>query len=226
MSTEVQYESEKEMSTSRAEWLRHPLVNIVLGFILTGVLGTAITQNFLDQREQEKLRAQLVIDKKQAVIQFSKINEERRVHGELVLNALRGNANSDELKAAKKEYDKAYVTWSVERPATLMLFRELLSPENYQLVKSRFEESLVGKVFNPIRQCLRKSFAHVDDKAAINKTLEACQIDDLLERGSTCSQALAAAVSDLADAGSEWTSSEDMEALRKGAHETIAKNCP
>lgn len=214
------------MSTNRSEWLRHPIVNIVLGFILTGVLGTAITQHFLDQREQEKLRAQLVIDKKQAVIQFSKINEERRVHGELVLNALRGNANSDELKAAKKEYDKAYVTWSVERPATLMLFRELLSSENYQMVKSRFEESLVGKIFNPIRQCLRESFAHADDKAAINKTLEACQIDELLERGSTCSQALAAAVSDLADAGSEWTSTEDMEALRKGARDTIGKHCP
>ena len=112
------------MSAERAEWLRHPLVNIVLGFILTGVLGTAITQHFLDQREQEKLRAQLAIDKKQAIIQFSRINEERRVRGELVLNALRANANSDELKAAKQAYEKAYVTWSVERPATLLLFRE------------------------------------------------------------------------------------------------------
>jgi len=214
------------MNTGRAEWLKHPLVNIVLGFILTGVLGTAITQHFLDQREQEKLRAQLAIDKKQAIIQFSRINEERRVRGELVLNALRANANSDELKAAKQAYEKAYVTWSVERPATLLLFRELLSPENYQLVKARIEESLVGKIFTPIRQCLRESFAHVDDKAAINKTLETCQIDELLERGAACSQALAAAVSDLADAGSEWTSTEDMEALRKGAHETIAKHCP
>jgi len=202
------------------------LVNIALGFILTGVLGTAITQHFLDQREQEKLRAQLAIDKKQAIIQFSRINEERRVRGELMLNALRANANSDELQSAKQAYEKAYVNWSVERPATLLLFRELLSPENYQLVKSWFEESLVNKIFNPLRQCLTESIEHVDDKAAIDQTLEACRIDELLERGSMCSQALAAVVSDLAGAGSEWSSIEDMEALRHGARETIANHCP
>ena len=47
------------MSADRTSWLKHPLVNVVLRFILTGVLGTAITQHFLDQREQERLRAQV-----------------------------------------------------------------------------------------------------------------------------------------------------------------------
>lgn len=214
------------MSANLAEWLRHPLVSIILGFILTGVLGTAITQNYLDQREQEKLRTQLVIDKKQAIIKFLKINEERRVRGELALNALRSNANADEVKTAKSSYEKAYVTWSIERPATLLLFREILSPENYQLIKSKFEESLVEKIFNPIRHCLSESFEHGNDKAAINKTLQKCQVDELLERSGTCSLALAAAVSDLAEAGSDWTSPENMAELRKEVQDSIGKHCP
>lgn len=65
------------MTEEPASRLRHPLVSLVLGFILTGVLGTAITQHFLDRREQEKLRAQVSLDHKQVIQQFIKLNEER-----------------------------------------------------------------------------------------------------------------------------------------------------
>jgi hypothetical protein len=61
---------------------------MVIGFILTGVLGTAITQHFLDQREQERLRAQVALDTKQAIQQFAKLNEERKVRAEMMLKAL------------------------------------------------------------------------------------------------------------------------------------------
>ena len=214
------------MSADRTTWLRHPLVSMVLGFILTGVLGTAITQHFLDQREQERLRAQVAIDTKQAIQQFSRLNEERKVRAEMLLKALRSDSNGDEVKTAKQEYEKAYVAWSVERPSTLLLFRDLLSSENYQLVKTGFNESLVGKIFSPIRLCLTTALGHGDDRAAVNSTLEACRIDELLELSSTCSLALAAAVSDLAGTRSEWISTEDMAELQKRARDSIGKECP
>ena len=214
------------MTTDRADWLRHPLVSVVLGFILTGVLGTAITQHFLDRREQEKLRAQAALDRKQAIQQFTRLNEERKIRAEMMLKALRSNSNVDEVKSAIEEYEKAYVTWSVERPTTLLLFRDLLSSENYQFVEARFTESLVGKIFIPIRLCLATSLSHGDDKIAVNKTLEACRIDELLERSSTCSLALAAAVSDLAETRSEWFSTEDLAEIQKQARDSIGKQCP
>jgi hypothetical protein len=214
------------MSDNRTTWLEHPLASIVLGFILTGVLGTAITQHFLDRREQEKLRAQATLDRKQAIHQFSKLNEERKVRADMMLKALRSNSNDDELKTARQEYEKAYVTWSVERPSMLLLFRDLLSSENYQLVETRFTESLVGKIFSPIRLCLTTSLGHGNDREAVNRTLEACRIDELLELSSTCSLALAAAVSDLAGTHSEWFTTEDMVELQKRARESIGKQCP
>lgn len=214
------------MTTDRADWLRHPLVSVVLGFILTGVLGTAITQHFLDRREQEKLHAQLALDRKQAIQQFSKLNEERMVRAEMMLKALRSDPRDDEAKSAKQEYEKAYVAWSIERPGTLLLFRDLLSHENYQLVATGFNESLVEKLFRPIRRCLTTSLGHGDDKAAISKTLEACRIDELLERSSACSLALAAAVSDLAEASSEWVATEDIAEVQKAARDSIGKQCP
>lgn len=214
------------MSEDRTTWLRHPLVSMVLGFILTGVLGTAITQHFLDQREQEKLRAQTALDRKQAIQQFSSLNEARKVRAEIMLKALRGDSDDDAVKTARQEYEKAYVAWSVERPGTLLLFRDLLSSENYQLVETRFTESLVGKIFSPIRLCLTTSLGHGDDRAAVHRTLEACRIDELLELSSTCSLALAAAVSDLAGTHSEWVSTEDLTELRKRARDSIGKQCP
>jgi hypothetical protein len=214
------------MSDNRTTWLEHPLASVVLGFILTGVIGTAITQHFLDRREQEKLRAQGALDRKQAIHQFSKLNEERKVRADMMLKALRSNSNDDELKTARQEYEKAYVTWSVERPSTLLLFRDLLSSENYQLVETRFTESLVGKIFSPIRLCLTTSLGHGNDREAVNRTLEACRIDELLELSSTCSLALAAAVSDLAGTHSEWFTTEDMVELQKRARESIGKQCP
>jgi len=214
------------MSADRTTWLRHPLVSMVLGFILTGVLGTAITQHFLDQREQERLSAQVALDSKQAIQQFSKLNEERKVRAEMLLKALRSDSNDDEVKTASQEYEKSYVIWSVERPSTLLLFRDLLSSENYQLVETGFQESLVGKIFSPIRLCLTTSLGHGDDREAVNRTLEACRIDELLELSSTCSLALAAVVSDLAGTHSEWVSTEALVKLQKRARDSIGKQCP
>ncbi|MCP3867696.1 MAG: hypothetical protein GY703_06285 [Gammaproteobacteria bacterium] len=214
------------MSSDRTAWLRHPLTSIVLGFILTGVLGTAITQHFLDQREQERLRAQAALDRKQAIQQFSKLNEERNVRAEMMLKALRSNSNGDEVKTARQEYERAYVTWSVERPGMLLLFRDLLSSEDYQFIETGFQKSLVGKIFSPIQFCLTKALGHGDDRAAVKETLEACQIDEVLELSSTCSQTLAAAVSDLAGTYSEWILKEDIAESQKRALDSVGKKCP
>ena len=214
------------MSDDRTNWLRHPIVNIVLGFVLTGVLGTAITQNFMDQREQEKLRAQVAIDRKLAIQQFTRLNEERRVRAEMMVNALRNGSNDDEVKVARQEYEKAFVAWSVERPGTLLLFRDLLSSENYQIVETGVEESLVEKIFSPIRRCLTAALNHRDERDAVSKTLDACQIDELLAISSSCSLALAVAVSDLVETNSKWVSTESMAELQQQAKGLIAKQCP
>jgi len=213
------------MAAPLIDWLRHPLASIVVGFVLTGVLGTAITQHFLDQRAQEALRAQLALDRKKAVQQFSKLNEARKVRAEVLLQALRASID-DELRTAKQEYEKAYVAWSVERQGMLLLFRDLLAPEDYQLVQARFKESLVEKIFKPIRRCLTAAFGHRDDRAVAIKTLEDCRIDELIERSGTCGLALAAAVSDLAGAHSNWAPAGQTAEMRKRAHDSIHKHCP
>ena len=148
------------------------------------------------------------------------------MRAEMLLKALRSDSNDDEVKTAGQAYEKAYVAWSVERPGTLLLFRDLLSSENYQLVETGITESLVGNIFSPIRLCLTTALGHGDDRAAVKITLEACRIDELLELSSTCSLVLAAAVSDLAETRSEWVSTEDLAELQQRARDSIGKQCP
>lgn len=214
------------MNEEQTDWFKQPMVNMIVGFILTGVLGTAVTQHFLDQHEQEKMRAQEVLEKKQAIQQFSKLNETRKVRAEMMLASLRKHSNDEELKSARQEYDKAYIAWSIERPGMLLLFRELLSSENYQLIESRFKDSLMGEIFNPMRLCLTTAIDLGDNRVAVNKTLEACRIDELLDLSSTCGLALASAVSDLARTHIEWASTEDAAELKKRVQESIDKQCP
>ena len=92
------------MTADRTNWLSHPLVSVVIGFILTGVLGTAITQHFLDRREQEKLRAQVALDRKEAIQQFAKLNQGRKVRAKKMLKALRNGSNDDAVETASQEY--------------------------------------------------------------------------------------------------------------------------
>ena len=214
------------MTIEAQDWLRHPLVTLVIGFILTGVLGTAITQHFLDRREQEKLRAQRAIDIKEAIQQFSRLNAERTLRAELMLGALRSAPDDEQRGAAREAYENAYVAWSVERPGTLLMFRDLLASENYELVKTKFEQNLVGKVFHPTHLCLTTALERGNDKAAVDDTLKACRIDELLEVASSCSLALAATVSDLAESDSEWFSGEQRAVLQQRARDSIGEQCP
>ena len=214
------------MSSEKSGWQKNPLVNMIIGFILTGVLGTAVTQHFIGQREQEKLRAQRTIDRKEAIKYFTELNEERNVRAEILLGALRGNLNDEDIKIARQEYEKAYVAWSVGRPGGLLLIRDLLSKGDYQLVEKGFQESLVGKILNPISLCLSASLQLGTDREAINQTLDVCGIDELIEFSRTCSLSLATAVSDLAGVHSEWGSTKEIAELQEQARESISKQCP
>jgi hypothetical protein len=213
------------MSETQTEWLRHPLVSMVLGFVLTGIVGTAITQHFLDHREQEKLRAQVAADRKQAIQQFSKLSQARNVRAEMMLKALRSDADGDELASFKQEYDKAYVEWSIERQSILLLFRDLLSAESAKLIEKNVTQSLGENIVNPIRNCLTDAIDKADDRATVKQIFLSCQIDELLDRSSACSLALAKAVSDLAGKHSEWISKEDKAVAREEARDSIGKQC-
>ena len=45
----------EDKTEKKKSWVSHPLTTMIAGFLLTGVLGTALTQNFMDRRERKNL---------------------------------------------------------------------------------------------------------------------------------------------------------------------------
>jgi hypothetical protein len=110
--------------------LRHPLANVVIGFLLTGVLGTMLTQYYIAQREQQAKQHELASTRKESIAELSALNAEYLARAEMFLAAVdRGDAGS--AKELKTMFDDAAVRWRTETSPTLMAARDVLPPEIY-----------------------------------------------------------------------------------------------
>ncbi|MCK5666491.1 MAG: hypothetical protein KAI17_23530, partial [Thiotrichaceae bacterium] len=56
-----------EKKRSWAEILKHPTANMIIGFLLTGIIGTSITNYYSMKQRQEKQHDEMVETNKKAV---------------------------------------------------------------------------------------------------------------------------------------------------------------
>ena len=80
--------SSTEDTRKKKNFLDHPMTTMVIGFLLTGVLGTAFTQYFMHRRDQENLRIEAVITRKEAVRELSHLMASRLLQAELLVEAI------------------------------------------------------------------------------------------------------------------------------------------
>jgi hypothetical protein len=133
-----------EKKSFLADLLRHPLTSIVIGFILTGVLGTYLTQQIASDREDTIRRAEAKRVKVEAALsstqEFSRLIYERQGRATLLLAALHRSANHDELRERKIAYDKSFIDWERNIKANLLTIRTASGWPGY----SPFEEVIEG----------------------------------------------------------------------------------
>ena len=67
---------------------RHPLAGVFLGFLMTGVLGAALTNHFSTLRQREAEVTQLRESRRKAVLDLSRFYSERFTRAEMLLAAL------------------------------------------------------------------------------------------------------------------------------------------
>jgi hypothetical protein len=159
----------KRKSEGKAEFLRHPLTLLVLGFVLSGILGTIFSQWLSRQqkqieeeasiRQKELEKARLDEEARKIAIQnLSRFIYERRARAEMLASSIRRNADIDETRERKKLYDEAYVKWNANHQANLFLVRDVIREEEYSFFESIIEFTLVGKIFSPLDGCLTASY--------------------------------------------------------------------
>ena len=59
------------------------MATMAIGFILTGVLGTGLTQYFMHRRDQDNIRSVAVITRKEAVKELSHLMAARQLQAQL-----------------------------------------------------------------------------------------------------------------------------------------------
>jgi hypothetical protein len=174
---------------STSALLKHPLTNVVIGFLLTGVLGTTLTQYYIVQREKHSKKVEMVTTRKASIAELSALNAEYLARAEMFLAAVeRGDVGS--AKELKATFDDAAVRWQTETSPVLMAARDVLPPEIYTQFRDRLREEFRERFLVPVGQCLESARKVLDEGGDVAPMLADCRAADYLQQASTCSQSL------------------------------------
>lgn len=209
---------------SLGDMLKHPLANVVIGFLLTGVLGTALTQYFIGQREKQARQSELAATRKESIANLSALNAEYIARAEMLLAAVeRGDlASAEDLKAM---FDDASVRWKTESNPTLMAARDVLPSEVYMQFRDRVSEEFHDRFLSPIGTCLndaKEKVAQGDDVATL---LASCRVREYLEQASDCSEALLDMLYDLSGYTVGGQIEDALELNREKYRDAVAEAC-
>ena len=215
-----------QADTDKRSWLRHPLASVIVGFLLTGVLGTAVTQNFLDRREREKLRSQATAERKEVLKKFSELVLARQTQALLLIEGVENNAPKKDLEKRKSDYDEAYKDWSIKLSGVMLLARDLLGPAKYAELEKNVEVRLRQNSFIPTRRCLRKLFTQMGDNQAALETIQRCDAKKMIEKSSACSHAIINGLYELTALETESVPGTNEKEKLAAARKRIEESCP
>lgn len=206
----------QEKTDARLKLLRHPMMIVLVSFLLSGLLA-AIFSNWLAHRttQAEQQRA-MTLNRKIAVQNLSIHIYERRARAEMLASSFRRKAPLDEVKQRKQHYDEAYVKWNSNHLADVFLIRDVLQVDDYTYFESVLEFTLVDKILQPLDACLTSAYDAAIAGAEPIPILDKCQSRRLLQQALDCGYALADELYKLSSAISSRT-----EATRE-----IAQRCP
>lgn len=181
------------------EMLRHPIANVVIGFFLTGVLGTSLTQYYSMKRQQEAQHQQQIEARKQAVSELSSLNGEVLAHAERLLLALE-LGESEDLDELKKRYDDATLRWKTDSHSALLIAREVLPTSAYYRFRDRLKEGFQERFLTPISECLGRARHDASTHVPASSVLSSCRMRETFEQARRCSELMIDLMYDLSSA--------------------------
>lgn len=166
------------------------MTNVIVGFLLTGVVGTTLTQYFFDRRQDEQLRAQRAQDRQDALDIAIQLTGESQIRIELLGEALLSDKPQEEIDRLRVEQENAAIEWRKEVPRLLLLARDLLSEAEYDRFRVNIETRLKEEKLDPLRGCLNEAYAQAGDIDAVKQTIEQCRFEERMQAVAVCAEAL------------------------------------
>jgi len=168
-------------NTGHSGMLAHPLTSVIVGFILTGIIGWALTNWYNERQKQNDLSRARFENGTTAAQDFARIVYRRYTRATMLYSALLRDAEPDEIRQRKKDYDDAYADWGANLQSNLFVIRKLTGKFEYGALESPVENTLVP-AFTYIDTCLTKAYdARLRGQPAI-PILRSCNMTDRLKQ--------------------------------------------
>jgi hypothetical protein len=166
--------------------LGSPLTNIIVSFMLTSVVGTAITQFYFERRKDEQERATQLQDRKEALTVFLQDMKENQIRFENLIEAYETNATQEDAREHRDAHDESWISWRKDKPRLLFLLKDLLSPSEYDRVKAILESQLEINIIQPLRRCLKDAYAVAGHPDRVQEILNDCRASERVENATGC----------------------------------------
>ena len=206
--------------------LRHPLATMLIGFVLTGVVGTLLTNHFAELRQKEAREIEQRDIRRKAVVEASRLFSERLGRAEALSVAIEARASKEVIARFKQLYDDAEARAPEVRQAAALLMREAMLESDFESLRAGIDTRLAAKRMRPLHECLDRAAARVfagGDGAAV---LQDCHSARLLAESQACGDVVIDGVYDLASLPALSSASPDVERVRTKTRDRIARACP
>lgn len=205
---------------------RHPLAAVFMGFMLTGVIGTMMTNYLTTARQHEAEMTRLRDTRRQAVLEMSRLLSERLLRMEMMVQAIQRHASPEVIAEYKKNLDETEARWFTKRPEILILSREVLGESDYEAFRTDLENRFSRKRLIPLRDTINKACAAITEGRDGAEVLKEIQLDQTLKEMRNGMEAFTDGLYDLASIPLENVSEAHAAQLRKRVRQRIEEACP
>lgn len=201
---------------------------MLIGFVLTGVVGTLLTNHFAELRQQEARAIEQRDARRKAVLEVSRLFSERLGRAEALAIAIEGRASRDVVARLKQLYDDAETRAPAIRQEGLLLMREAMLENDFETLRSEIETRVVRQRMQPLRECLNRAAARALAGADGTTVLQDCRSAQLLSESRACGDVVSDGLYNLASlpVADPAHSNADAPRVRVKTRDRIAQACP
>jgi hypothetical protein len=201
---------------------------MLIGFVLTGVVGTLLTNHFAVLRQQEARAIEQRDARRKAVLEVSRLLSERLGRAEALSVAIEGRASRDVITRLKQLYDDAEARAVVIRQEGLLLMREAMIESDFESLRSDIDDRLARKRMRPLRECVDRASAQALAGADGVAVLQNCRAAQLLAESRACGDVVTDGLYDLASlpVADPAHPNPDAARVRAKTRDGIGRACP
>jgi hypothetical protein len=206
-------------------WLHHPLAPVVIGFLLTGVVGGTLTNFYTLQRAAAERKQAQIEARTQAVTRLSALSTEQIPRAEHLLTALQSDTRGDDLDELVELYQAASIRWRSEASPALIAAREVLPADDYYRFRERVKGEFRDRFLKPLEVCITRSQDALKTGGSVSRVLDECEASQLVTQAGHCVDGLMDLLYEIAAGAIEDHDQAWIEKERERHRERLAVAC-